>query len=69
VPKNWKKANITFIFKNEDPRNYRPVSLVLIPEKMMDQLILKITSRHMKDKNISRSSQHRFQEEVMLELD
>ncbi|KAK4829071.1 hypothetical protein QYF61_002015 [Mycteria americana] len=63
VPKDRRKANVTFIFKKgkkEDPGNYRPVSLTLIPGKLMEQLILEIISRHIKEQKIIRSSQHGF---------
>jgi len=43
VPKDWRKANVTPIFrkgKKEDPGNYRPVSLPSIPGKMMEQNVL-----------------------------
>ncbi|KAK4830517.1 hypothetical protein QYF61_011459 [Mycteria americana] len=46
--------------KKEDPGNYRPVSLISIPEKVMKQLILKTISRHMNNKKVIRSSQHGF---------
>ncbi|KFW05647.1 RNA-directed DNA polymerase from mobile element jockey, partial [Fulmarus glacialis] len=55
VPKDWRKANVTFIFKKgkkEDPGNYRPVSLTWIPGKVMEQLILETISRHIKEKKI-----------------
>jgi len=45
VPEDWRKANVTPIFKKgkkEDPGNYRPVSLTSIPGKMMVQLILEV---------------------------
>jgi len=40
VPEDWRKANVTPIFKKgkkEDPGNYRPVSLTSILEKVMEQ--------------------------------
>lgn len=39
VPANWKLVNVTSIYKKgwrDDPRNYRPVSLTLVPGKVMD---------------------------------
>ena len=43
MPKDWRKANVTPIFKKgkeDDPGNYRLVSLTSIPGKVMEQLIL-----------------------------
>ena len=40
---DWRKVNVTPVFKkgkNEDPGNYRPISLTSIPGKMMEQLVL-----------------------------
>lgn len=36
--------------KKEDPRNYRPASLTLIPEKVLEQINLETISSHMKKK-------------------
>ena len=62
VPEDWKKANVTPVFKKgkkEDPGNYRPVSLTSIPGKVMEQLILDVISKHVEEKVIG-SSQHGF---------
>ncbi|KGL77232.1 RNA-directed DNA polymerase from mobile element jockey, partial [Tinamus guttatus] len=55
VPEDWKKANVTPVFKKgkkEDPGNYRPVSLTSVPGKVMERLVLAIVSRHMDDKKV-----------------
>ena len=45
MPKDWRKASVTPVFKKgkkEDPWNYRLVSLTSILGKMMEQLILEV---------------------------
>ena len=61
VPKEWRKASVTPVFKKckkEDPGNYRPVSLTSIPGKMMEQLILQVITKQVEEKKVIRSSQH-----------
>ncbi|KAK4811069.1 hypothetical protein QYF61_016355, partial [Mycteria americana] len=60
VPEEWRKANVAPISKKDDPGNYRLVSLISIPGKAMEQLILETISRHMKGKKVIGSSQHGF---------
>ncbi|KFP32754.1 RNA-directed DNA polymerase from mobile element jockey, partial [Colius striatus] len=53
VPEDWRKANVTPVFKKsrkDDPGNYRQVSLTSIPGKVMVQLILDVITEHMKEK-------------------
>jgi len=49
VPDDWRIASVTSIYKKgwkEDPRNYMPVSLTLVPGKIMEQIILSALTGH-----------------------
>jgi len=63
VPEDWRKANITPIFKKgkkEYPGNYRLVNFTSIPRKMMEQLILEVIIKQVEEKKVIRSSHRGF---------
>lgn len=43
VPEDWKRANVTPAYRKVikgDLGNYRPISLILAPENVMEQILL-----------------------------
>ncbi|CAM5165610.1 unnamed protein product, partial [Eretmochelys imbricata] len=63
VPDDWKKANVVPIFKKgkkEDPGNYRPVSLTLVPGKIMERVLKESILKHLEERKVIRNSQHGF---------
>ncbi|KFQ06780.1 hypothetical protein N330_06861, partial [Leptosomus discolor] len=55
VPVDWRIAKVTPIYKKgrkEDPGNYRPVSLISVPGKVVEQIILSVISSHLQNSQV-----------------
>lgn len=65
LPKQWKQANISAIFKKGNKQlanNYRPVSLTCIPCKVMETILRKEIVRHMSYNSLFSPCQYGFME-------
>ena len=63
VPKDWRHANITAIYKKarrQDPANYRPVSLTSVSCKTLEHIIFSHTMSHLDISGILVDFQHGF---------
>ncbi len=66
LPKEWKQANITPIYKNKPSKhedtNYRPVSLTSVICILLEKLVRKVIIKHMKTNNLFSVHQYGFLE-------
>jgi hypothetical protein len=63
VPEDWRRANITAIFKKGDrskAANYRPVSLTCLASKLMEHILATNILKHLDHHNILVDNQHGF---------
>ena len=63
LPKQWKDAEITPIFKKENrslPKNYRPVSLTSIICKILEKMIVEDIINHINANQLNCEEQHGF---------
>ena len=64
VPEDWRKANVTPIFKNKGSKskaeNYRPISLTSIPCKLMESIIKDTVVEHLTIHKLIKDTQHGF---------
>ena len=61
IPKDWKKANVTPIFKKgvkKNKENYRPVSLTSHVCKVMERIIVYGLNQHLEKNKMIGESQH-----------
>ena len=62
-PNSWKEAIVTPVFKKGDKselENYRPVSCLPAPAKLLELVACQQTSQYMEDNNLLPKSQHGF---------
>ncbi len=65
VPVDWKKANISPIFKKDDKHqasNYRPVSLTCVCSKLLEHIIVSHLMNHLEKNHILTDLQHGFRQ-------
>ena len=64
MPEDWKTANVTAIHKSGDrkknPKYYRPISLISVPGKIMENIIRDELVNHMERNNLFTEAQHVF---------
>ena len=63
VPKAWKEANVTPVFKKDDPtdcKNYRPISLLSTLGKVMEKIVHKHVFNFFSANNVITSLQSGF---------
>ena len=63
IPEEWKKANVTAIFKKGDksnPNNYRPVSLTSVVCKILETFIRDPMQNFLESQNLYSKCQHGF---------
>ena len=65
TPDDWRRANVTPIFKKgdrNDPANYRPVSLTSQVCKVLESIVKEQMFDHLKNNNLLSEEQHGFRE-------
>ena len=63
VPSDWKKANVTAVFKKGDklmPSNYRPISLTSQVCKVLESIVRDCIIEHVKKQRLIKELQHGF---------
>ena len=63
VPKDWKKANVTPIFKKgcrKQHSNYRPISLTSVICKILESIITNKITKYLQKHKLIKSTQHGF---------
>ena len=67
----WKSANVTPLFKKEDEtdkQNYRPISLLCVPGKLMETNVCSTISTHITENQLSNCRQWAYKKGHSTEL-
>ena len=70
VPKEWKNANVTPVYKKgpkSKPENYRPISLTCVCCKVLEHIITSNIMAHLDRNNLLFQNQHGFRSRVSCE--
>lgn len=62
-PGDWRKADIIPAVEKDDLESYRQVSSTFVLRKVMEKILLKTISKHMKDKKVTGISHNWFMKE------
>jgi hypothetical protein len=71
VPDQWKNANISSLYKKDDETeksNYRPISLLCVPGKLMETCVSSTITTHLEDHELSHSHQWAYKKGHSTEL-
>ncbi len=71
VPDQWKNANILSLYKKDDETeksNYRPISLLCVPGKLMETCVSSTITTHLEDHELSHSHQWAYKKGHSTEL-
>lgn len=70
VPDDWRRANVTPIFKKGDkykPENYRPISLTCIASKMLEHIVTSHIMKFIEGNKLLHPKQHGFRANLSCE--
>ena len=71
VPATWKSANVSCLHKKDDETdksNYRPISLLCVPGKLMESCVVSTITSHIADHGLSNKHQWAYKQGHSTEL-
>ena len=71
VPEQWKRANVSSLYKKDDETdksNYRPISLLCVPCKLMETCVASTITTHLTEHDLSHNHQWAYKKGHSTEL-